>query len=205
MKNLERRNYDTQSDEITLILHTDDFDSSIYHDGKKQKILSKLTGFLTPRFNDLVKENIGDKKTANFDCRIYQVPNKVEAVNQLIWREWDAVRNSKQGLAHYHFGHKAILGLNTDQMLEKLKDNDILWSELDEGIQRGRYFVNRELSTPFTAEEIAELPKEHNYFRNPNLVVTRKRIMRLELPPLAEVENRESVIFQSAEPKIKSN
>lgn len=34
----------TQSDEITLILYSDDRKSLIYNDGKKQKILSKLTG-----------------------------------------------------------------------------------------------------------------------------------------------------------------
>ena len=33
----------TQSDEITLILYSDDKKSSLYNDGKKQKILSKLT------------------------------------------------------------------------------------------------------------------------------------------------------------------
>lgn len=191
----------TQSDEITLILHTEHFGSSIYHDGKKQKILSKLTGFITPRFNDIVKEKIGDKSIANFDCRIYQVPNKEEAVNQLIWREWDAVRNSKQGLAHFHFGHKAIEKKNTDVMVRMLEESGVFWSDLDEGLQRGRYFVNRVLETPFTPEEISELPKQHHYFRNPDLVVKRKRIVQIPMPELSKVNNRVDVIFNSEDPK----
>ena len=42
----------TQSDEITLILYSDDKESSIYNDGKKQKILSKLTGRCVSLFNE---------------------------------------------------------------------------------------------------------------------------------------------------------
>ena len=42
----------TQSDEITLILYSEDKKSAIYHDGKKQKILSKLTGACANYFND---------------------------------------------------------------------------------------------------------------------------------------------------------
>ena len=42
----------TQSDEITLILYSDNRKSAIYHEGKKQKILSKLTGVCVNYFND---------------------------------------------------------------------------------------------------------------------------------------------------------
>ena len=42
----------TQSDEITLILYSSDKKNSIYNDGKKQKILSKLTSKISRFFND---------------------------------------------------------------------------------------------------------------------------------------------------------
>ena len=65
----------TQSDEITLILYSGDRKSAIYNDGKKQKILSKLSGKLTPYFNDTRKKYLPNHdKIANFDARIYQTP-----------------------------------------------------------------------------------------------------------------------------------
>ncbi len=46
----------TQSDEITLIIYSSDRKSAIYNDGKKQKILSKLTAKCVNFFNERRKE-----------------------------------------------------------------------------------------------------------------------------------------------------
>ena len=74
-----------QSDEISLILYSEDHTSAIYNDGKKQKILSKLTGKCVPFFNEKRKELLPDhNKTANFDCRIYQTPTQRDACLQLL-------------------------------------------------------------------------------------------------------------------------
>jgi tRNA(His) 5'-end guanylyltransferase len=94
----------TQSDEITLILYSSDRKSSIYNDGKKQKILSKLTGNCVNFFNEKRKELLPNhNKIANFDCRIYQTPTLHDATVQLLWREIDASRNSVQMLAQSLF------------------------------------------------------------------------------------------------------
>ena len=78
----------TQSDEITLILYSADRKSAIYNEGKKQKILSKLTGKCVSFFNEKRKELLPDHgKIANFDCRMYQVPSLHDACVQLLWRE----------------------------------------------------------------------------------------------------------------------
>ena len=70
----------TQSDEITLILYSADRKSQIYHNGKKSKILSKLTGECVNFFNQKRKELLPDHdKVANFDCRIYQTPSLHDA------------------------------------------------------------------------------------------------------------------------------
>ena len=85
----------TQSDEITLILYSDNRKSAIYHEGKKQKILSKLTGSCVNYFNDNRKKYLPNhNKLANFDCRVYQTPTLNDAALQLLWRENDATRNS---------------------------------------------------------------------------------------------------------------
>jgi tRNA(His) 5'-end guanylyltransferase len=62
----------TQSDEITLVLYSNDRKSSIYNDGKKQKIVSKLTAKCVNFFNERRKELLPDhNKVAVFDCRVY--------------------------------------------------------------------------------------------------------------------------------------
>ena len=75
----------TQSDEITLILYSSSRKSLIYNDGKKQKILSKLTGKCVSFFNEKRKELLPDhNKVANFDCRIFQTPTLQDACAQLL-------------------------------------------------------------------------------------------------------------------------
>jgi len=71
----------TQSDEITLILYSSDRKSSIYHKGKKQKILSKLPSKLANFFNNRRKELLPDHdKDANdplytSSTPVYPLPN----------------------------------------------------------------------------------------------------------------------------------
>ena len=80
----------SQSDEISLIVYSDDRKSSIYNDGKKQKILSKLTAKCTMFFNERRKLYLPEhNKNAIFDCRIYQTPTLHDACLQLLWREND--------------------------------------------------------------------------------------------------------------------
>ena len=85
----------TQSDEITLILFSDDRRKQIYNDGKKQKVLSKLTAQCVSFFNEnRAKYLPNHNKTAFFDCRIYQCPTLHDAAVQLLWRENDAIKNN---------------------------------------------------------------------------------------------------------------
>jgi tRNA(His) 5'-end guanylyltransferase len=99
----------SQSDEITLILYSPNRKSSIYHDGKKQKILSKLSAKCVNEFNELRRKYLPNhNKTAIFDCRIYQTPTLHDACLQLLWRENDATRNSKQMLGHANFSHNEL-------------------------------------------------------------------------------------------------
>jgi tRNA(His) 5'-end guanylyltransferase len=95
-----------QSDEITLILYSSDRKSALYNDGKKQKILSKLTAKCVNFFNERRKELLPDhNKIAVFDARIYQTPTLHDACVQLIWRENDATKNSVSMLAQSLFSH----------------------------------------------------------------------------------------------------
>lgn len=192
----------TQSDEITLILYSSDRKSSIYHDGKKQKILSKLTGKCVNFFNERRKELLPDHdKMANFDARIYQTPTLHDATVQLLWRENDAIKNSISSLAQKHFSHKSLHKLNTSQMQDKLMlEKNINWNDLDVKWKRGVYVKRFKKSIPFSPEEIDRLPIKHQARRNPDLKIERTIIEPIIYPIFNRIKNKEDVIFNNEEP-----
>lgn len=194
----------TQSDEITLILYSDKRKISIYHEGRKQKILSKLTGFTVNFFNQKRKELLPNHdKVANFDCRIYQTPNLHDACVQLLWRENDATKNSIAMLASSHFSHQCLQGLNGNQMQDKLmQEKAINWNDLPSKYKRGTYLKNQTVKRPFTTDEIQNLPEKHQARLNPNLIIERKEIKVMNYPIFQKITNQVEVIFEDAIPEV---
>ena len=194
----------TQSDEITLILYSSDRKSSIYNDGKKQKILSKLTAKCVNFFNDKRKEILPDhNKTAIFDCRIYQVPTLHDACVQLLWRENDATKNSINMLAQCLFSHKELQNLNGNQLQDKMMlEKGVNWNDLETKLKRGAYIKRVVTSKPITIDELAILPPKHEAHKNPNLIIERTIIEEVEFPIFNKIENKVDVIFFDAEPIV---
>ena len=195
----------TQSDEITLILYSDDRKSAIYHEGKKQKILSKLTGKCVPYFNEQrIKYLPNHNKTANFDCRIYQTPTLNDACAQLLWRENDATKNSISMLARSCFSHDDVDKLNGSELQDKMMlEKGVNWNALEPKYKRGTYVKRIKTSKPFSAEELETLPLGHNAHKNPNLIIERHIIKEIELPIFNSIINKEDVVFRAAEPITK--
>ena len=187
----------TQSDEITLVLYTDTKESSLYHDGKKQKILSKLTAKCINFFNEKRKELLPNhNKTAVFDCRIYQTPTLNDACLQLLWRENDATKNSVSMLGRAYFSHKTLDKLNTDQVRDKLiNEKGIYWNYLDAKYKRGTYVKRVKINIPLTEEELKTLPPKHNARKNPNMLIERNIISVVDMPVFNKIQNRVEVVF----------
>lgn len=193
----------TQSDEITLILYSSDRKSSIYNDGKKQKIVSKLTAKCVNFFNEKRKDLLpGHDKMAIFDCRIYQTPTLNDATAQLLWRENDATKNSISMLAQSLFSHKELSGLNGSELQNKMFiERGVNWNDLDHKLKRGTYIKRVNKLIPFSSDEIKNLPPNHNDRKDPNFKVQRNIIEVVEFPPMSKISNREGVIFLNEEPK----
>ena len=76
-----------QSDEITLIFYSDDYDKPIFFDGRVQKMVSVLAGMATAYFirnlDRYSKQNYRETTSysayPHFDARVWQVPTKTEA------------------------------------------------------------------------------------------------------------------------------
>ena len=199
----------SQSDEITLIFYSDDLESQIFFTGKPYKMISILAAMASTKFNELLPEYIPEKAQyiALFDCRVWSVPDKEEAVNVLVWREQDATRNSISMAAQSNYSHKKLQNKNTDEMQEMLFQKGINWNDYPPFFKRGTYVQRTKVVRKFTVDELDKLPQKHNARSNPDLMVERTIVKVLDMSPILQVENRLDVVFDgsSPEPPCDSN
>jgi tRNA(His) 5'-end guanylyltransferase len=115
----------TQSDEITLIWPSCDNLAEFWLGGRYQKMCSVLAAIATVEFGSKVRYWLPDSyvyKKPVFDCRVWQVPSEAEAANVLVWREHDAVKNSRMALALHVSGHAKVLGKSQNKQLDLIKE-----------------------------------------------------------------------------------
>lgn len=147
----------TQSDEITLIVFTDDFASKVLFDAKLFKLTSVLASKCSVFFNSKLAEYLPSKKNENpvFDCRIFNVPSKSEAANALLWRKRDAVRNSISMAAQSNFSHKELQGKSSKEMLAMLSNKGICWDDYPTFFKEGTFL--RKFSFKFDSSLIKHI------------------------------------------------
>ena len=148
----------TQSDEITLISTLDDMvKSQAPYDGSVQKLLSIYASKATKYFNmefyenvyklqhdenafkEVVDVDVYIKKLfdAEFDCRVMNIPEH-DLINNLIWRQQDATRNSISSLAQANFSHNALQSKSSSDMMDMLMlEKNINWNDLETRKKRG--------------------------------------------------------------------
>tara|TARA_B100000700_G_scaffold178953_1_gene197624 strand:- start:17588 stop:18433 length:846 start_codon:yes stop_codon:yes gene_type:complete len=201
----------TQSDEISLILFSEDIKSQVFFNGRKDKLLSVLSGIATSTFmfHAMQKwpEYIQKLATANrlpsFDCRAFNVPNRLEAVNALVWREQDATKNAIQMLGQDNFSHKSLQGLSGNLIQKKLLEKkDINFNDEPYFFKRGTYvrkktrtiFVNESNVAGITDSEIGQQQLLEKGF------VKRSFLEAFDFEQLTKIQNKVEVIFEQADP-----
>jgi tRNA(His) guanylyltransferase len=194
----------TQSDETTLCWHSTDPKSQVWFDGRIAKMTSQLAAHATLEFNALLAKEMPEflRLRPTFDARVWQVPNRAEAANVFVWRELDAVKNSITMAASTFYSHKELLYKNGAQKQELLRNKGINWNDYPAFFKRGSYVQRQHVKKPFGAEEIERLPPKHRARTDPKLVVERADYSLVELPVLTTIENRESVLFEGADPVV---
>lgn len=194
-----------QSDEISLCLYEEHIDQQLYFDGKVFKITSALAALASVLFYREVVNRLPPgyaDRLPTFDCRVSNMPTKVEATNYFMWREWDATKNSITMAASTEYTQQELEGKNGSQKQEMLFKRGINWNEFPTSFKRGTYVQRRTVSKPFTMAEREALPLGHHARKNPDLLVERRAIITLDMPPLAKVVNRVEVVFNAEAPAV---
>ena len=148
-----------QSDEITIVMT--DFDTlqtDAWFDGEVQKIVSVSASMATREFNrvriiqqlaiGIDIKYILNGKLAEFDSRAFTIPFKEEVLNNIIWRQRDAVRNSISSVAQSLFSHTQLTGKNQSDMQEMCFEKGVNWNDFPEKQKRGRVIVKRQINYP---------------------------------------------------------
>ena len=75
-----------------------------------------------------IKEMINrfnDCSLAEFDSRVFQIPQKNEVENYFIWRQQDTTRNSILSVAHSLYNQKELSGKNTKLLQDLIFEKGI--------------------------------------------------------------------------------
>lgn len=194
----------TQSDEISLILHTENYDSQLYFDGRIQKVVSSSAAMATALFGyylgNFLPSKVGEIPT--LDSRAWNTPNQDEAVNALLWREQDATKNSISMAARHYFSHKELQDKKGPEMIEMLYQKGIKWQDYPAFFKRGTFLLRRKVVRAYTKDELEKLPAQHEARKNPDLKIERSEIKKMDMPPFGRVTNRVGVIFNGEEPQV---
>lgn len=194
----------TQSDEISLLFYTDSTTSQIFFDGKIQKMVSVLAAMATAKFTaEAVQEwpLVVAKRVPVFDCRVFQLPNRIEAANAFLWREKDATKNAVSMAARDKFSHRALHGMSTGDMKRMLQtDHGIVFDrDYPAYFRHGTFYVRRREITTLSAEKLATIPEKHREeaARPKEQSVLRKVVLNRAF---TSVRNRVEFLFEGAEP-----
>jgi len=139
-----------QSDEISILLTDyDKITTDAWFDNNVQKMASVSASMATRAFNEarmnrIIRTGEGEMKWAEFDSRVFQIPEWHEVENYFIWRQQDCVRNSIQSVAQSLYSHKQLNGKNTNEMQEMIFQKGINWNDYDPKYKRGRAIVKEE-------------------------------------------------------------
>lgn len=115
-----------QSDEISVLLTDFELiDTQAWFDNNLQKLCSISASIATAIFNSCWS----GKPLANFDSRVFQIPDPVEVENYFVARQKDAVRNSVAMLAQSHCSHKELHKVSVEKMHDKIHEHGDNWND----------------------------------------------------------------------------
>lgn len=193
----------TQSDEISLCWLAERYDSSIFFEGKKQKMVSQVAALATQRFNRFLLTHSDPflqqaaERAPTFDARVFQFPSKEECANAFLWRETDATKNALSMAARSLYAHKDLHGKQESELHDLLYAKGVNFNDYPANFKRGTYVQKRTFELTLDEEALAKIPPGK---RPEGGKALRRKIVDLDLPPLGRVPNRVDVLFDGVDP-----
>lgn len=100
---------------------------------------------------------------ALFDSRVFNVP-QYEVINNLIWRQQDATRNSINAVAQSLYPHKELQGISKNDLQNKmLTEKDVNWNNYPTTCKRGCCAIKDQDGKWFIDEEIPIFTDDRDY------------------------------------------
>lgn len=171
-----------QSDEISILLTDfEDIGTQAWFDNNLQKMCSVSASQATRAFNEarLKRNGFEEMKWAEFDSRVFQIPQKVEVENYFIWRQQDTTRNSISSVAQSLYSSKELHGKNTTVQQELIFKKGINWNNYAPRYKRGRIIVKKTfekaadgdkgedtIRTMWVSSEVPVFTQERDYLNN---------------------------------------
>ena len=155
-----------QSDEISLIATDtgEEGPASSFFGYRLCKIQSITASIATSKFNQIMMKRwlevegntIDNFPLYEFDSKAWVVPSYNDAYAHFLWRQFDCIRNAKQQIAQTYLPHKQLVGLNSDQQVEKVKaEKGIDYDSFSDGLKQGRICYK---------EQVEEVSPEYGTF-----------------------------------------
>lgn len=173
----------TQSDEITLIFFPSVTEaggpSQYIFDGKYQKLTSVLAGIASAFFAKNLEKYIPEKTDAlpHFDCRAWNVEDIGQCLDNLIWRQDDAIKNSISMAAQDRFTHSRLNGVNSEDKKRELRNIGHPWEDNPNYFKWGSFFRRTVKLVELTAEQLERIPEQHR----PDGPILRSIVERIDL------------------------
>ncbi|MGD9678106.1 MAG: tRNA(His) guanylyltransferase Thg1 family protein [Vulcanibacillus sp.] len=143
-----------QSDEISIVLSDfDEINTEAWFGNNLQKMCSVSASMATCYFNNqrvvrhlseldnLIGSQLTPTKWAEFDARIFQIPQLVEVHNYFVWRQQDCVRNSISSVAQSLYSAKELHKKSSSEKQEMIFKKGINWNDYDPKLKRGRGII----------------------------------------------------------------
>lgn len=89
-------------------------------------------------FRTVFAQKIEGNGLPMFDSRVFQIPQKTEVENYLIWRQQDATRNSISAVAQSLYSHKELSKKSSEEQQELIFQKGQNWNDYPIGQKRGR-------------------------------------------------------------------
>jgi tRNA(His) 5'-end guanylyltransferase len=166
-----------QSDEVSILLT--DFDTvqtQAWFGGDLSKMVSISASVATWAFNGFAPNaDLTLSKYAEFDSRVFTIPDPVEVANYFLWRQRDATRNSILSAGQAYFSHAQLQNKSVGEVQEMLwAGHNVNWDAYPSEFKRGRVCVHNDfgwhiMAAPgftaqpgsFLADAIPPLPSLH--------------------------------------------